>query len=47
MTTVDALIAALALRYELTLLTTDKDFWAVPGLRMENWLVLPTNGGTP
>lgn len=36
--TVDALIAAIALRYDLTILTTDKDFRAVPGLRWENWL---------
>lgn len=34
----DALIAAIALRYELTLLTTDKDFQAVEGLKTENWL---------
>lgn len=37
--TVDALIAAVALRYSLTLLTADKDFLAIPGLRHENWLV--------
>jgi tRNA(fMet)-specific endonuclease VapC len=37
--TVDALIAALALRYNLTLLTSDKDFEAVPKLQHENWLV--------
>jgi len=36
--TVDALIAAIALRYDLILLTTDKDFGAVPNLRCENWL---------
>lgn len=35
--TVDALIAVTALRYDLILLTTDGDFRAVPGLRMENW----------
>lgn len=35
--TVDALIAVIALRYDLTLLTTDNDFDAVPGLRRENW----------
>ncbi len=35
--TVDALIAVTALRYDLTLLTTDKDFLAVPNLRLENW----------
>jgi tRNA(fMet)-specific endonuclease VapC len=38
--TIDALIAAIALRYELTLLTTDRDFEAVPGLQTENWLLL-------
>ncbi len=37
--TVDALIAAVALRYELILLTTDKDFSAIPTLRRDNWLV--------
>ncbi|MEZ4727478.1 MAG: type II toxin-antitoxin system VapC family toxin [Caldilineaceae bacterium] len=36
--TVDALIAAVALRYDLTLLTTDKDFQAVPGLAQEDWI---------
>lgn len=36
--TVDALIAVTALRYDLTLLTTDGDFHTVPGLRFENWL---------
>lgn len=36
--TVDALIAAVALRYDLILLTTDKDFQAVPGLAQENWI---------
>lgn len=36
--TVDALIAAVALRYDLTLLTTDKDFRAVPKLKRANWL---------
>ena len=34
----DALIAAVALRRDLTLLTTDGDFAAVPGLLCENWL---------
>jgi predicted nucleic acid-binding protein len=38
--TVDALIAAIALRYDLTLLTTDGDFQAIPGLPQENWLSL-------
>lgn len=37
--TVDALIAAVALRYGFTLLTTDRDFTAIPGLALENWLV--------
>ena len=36
--TVDALIAAVALRYDLTLLTADKDFQTVPKLQHENWL---------
>ncbi len=36
--TVDALIAAVALRYDLTLLTRDKDFTAISALRLENWL---------
>ena len=37
--TVDALIAAVALRYGLTLLTTDKDISVIPGLNQENWLM--------
>lgn len=40
--TVDATIAIVAaivaVHYQLTLLTTDKDFTAVPGLLIENWL---------
>lgn len=36
--TVDALVAVIALRYALTLLTTDGDFRVVPGLPHENWL---------
>ena len=36
--TVDSLIAVVTLRYGLILLTTDKDFQAVPGLPQENWL---------
>jgi tRNA(fMet)-specific endonuclease VapC len=36
--TVDALIATIALRYDLILLTTDKDFRGVPHLQHENWL---------
>lgn len=35
--TIDALIAVTALRYDLTLLTTDGDFRAVPNLRLANW----------
>ena len=37
--TVDALIATIALRYGLILLTTDKDYKAVPGLQQANWLI--------
>ena len=37
LTALDALIAVVALRYELVLLTTDKDFEAMPTLRVENW----------
>ena len=39
--TVDALVAAVALRHDLTILTTDRDFSAVPGLARENWLAVP------
>ena len=35
---VDALIASIALRYHLTLLTTDNDFQEIMGLKVENWL---------
>lgn len=35
--TVDALVAVIALRYGLVLLTTDADFRAVPDLPHENW----------
>lgn len=35
--TVDALMAAIALRYDLMLLTTDNDFNRVTGLQYENW----------
>ena len=35
----DALIAAIALRYDLILLTTDKDFQAIEELRTDNWLI--------
>lgn len=38
LTLVDALIATVALRYDLTLLTTDRDFEAVPSLKTENWI---------
>ncbi len=37
--TVDALIATIALHDNLVLLTTDKDFTAVPRLKYENWLL--------
>ncbi len=36
--TVDALIAAIALRYDLVLLTTDRDFAPIATLAQENWL---------
>ena len=36
--TVDALIAAVALRHNLTLLTRDKDFAAISSLKQETWL---------
>ena len=36
---IDSMLAIIALRNDLTLLTTDKDFQAVPGLKQENWLV--------
>ncbi len=36
--TVDALIAATALRYKLVLLTSDRDFSAILELKRENWL---------
>lgn len=38
LTTVDALIATVALRNRLTLLTTDGDFSAVVHLQQKNWL---------
>jgi tRNA(fMet)-specific endonuclease VapC len=37
--TVDATIATIALRYNRVLLTSDKDFQAVPNLHQENWLI--------
>lgn len=36
--TVDALVAITAERYRLILLTRDKDFARVPGIRIEQWL---------
>jgi tRNA(fMet)-specific endonuclease VapC len=36
--TVDGLVGATALIHGLTLLSTDGDFSAIPGLRLENWL---------
>jgi predicted nucleic acid-binding protein len=39
LTTVDALVATVALRYDLTVLTTDGDFAHVPSLRTENWVM--------
>ncbi|MDQ3249439.1 MAG: type II toxin-antitoxin system VapC family toxin [Chloroflexota bacterium] len=36
---VDSFVAVVALRYNLTLLTKDKDFLAVPNLQQANWLV--------
>lgn len=38
LTAIDAMIAVVAIRYDLTLLTTDKDFRAVPELKTESWL---------
>ena len=35
--TIDSMIAIVALKNELTLLTRDKDFQAVPGLKQEDW----------
>jgi predicted nucleic acid-binding protein len=35
---VDALSVVVALRYDLILLTKDKDFLAIPGLNQKNWL---------
>jgi predicted nucleic acid-binding protein len=34
---IDALVAVVALRNDLTVLTTDRDFQNVPGLNQENW----------
>ncbi len=41
--TADALIAATALRYDLILLTADKDFLAIPDLKHENWLTIKSH----
>jgi tRNA(fMet)-specific endonuclease VapC len=35
---VDSFVAVVALRYDLILLTTDKDFGPIPNLKQENWL---------
>lgn len=35
---VDMMLAALARQYKLTLLTTDRDFEALPDLKVENWV---------
>lgn len=34
---IDSLIAVVAVRNDLVLLTTDRDFLAVPNLKQENW----------
>lgn len=44
--TVDALVAAVTLRYDRILLTTDRDFSEVPDLRSENWLSRARSSGT-
>ncbi len=36
---VDSFTAIVALRYDLILLTRDKDFLTVPNLKQENWIV--------
>jgi tRNA(fMet)-specific endonuclease VapC len=36
---VDMVLAALARQHKLTVLTTDRDFEALPDLRVENWAV--------
>jgi tRNA(fMet)-specific endonuclease VapC len=35
---VDLTVAAICLQLNLTLLTTDRDFEALPDLRIENWV---------
>jgi tRNA(fMet)-specific endonuclease VapC len=36
---IDSFIAVIALRYDLTLLTTDQDFVAIPNLQQKNWRI--------
>jgi predicted nucleic acid-binding protein len=36
---VDIMLAALCQQLNLTLLTTDRDFEALPDLRTENWVI--------
>lgn len=36
---VDIMLAALARQHKLTVLTTDRDFEALPDLRVENWTI--------
>jgi predicted nucleic acid-binding protein len=36
---IDSMLAIIALENNLTLLTRDKDFQAVPALKQENWYV--------
>ena len=38
LSTVDALIATTALRHNLVLLTTDRDFQSLPSLTLVNWM---------
>jgi tRNA(fMet)-specific endonuclease VapC len=40
---VDIMLAAIARQYDATLLTTDKDFEALPDIRTENWLLIPSS----
>lgn len=37
---IDSMVAIIAVRNQLTLLTTDKDFQGVPDLKLENWYVI-------
>ena len=39
LTAIDAMIAVIALRYGLILVTTDQDFVSIPGLHLENWRI--------